>query len=69
MACLLGPYLPASLLCQVRCLKNRYGNTDEVGVFSMHQDGLRVVPDPSQLFLSSRQVLFCLSLLLCLIHS
>ncbi|GAB4818278.1 hypothetical protein N2152v2_005324 [Parachlorella kessleri] len=38
----------------VRCLKNRYGNTDEVGVFSMHEEGLRVVPDPSQLFLSSR---------------
>ncbi|PSC73730.1 DNA repair [Micractinium conductrix] len=40
----------------VRCMKNRYGNTDEVGVFEMHDDGMQVVPNPSALFLSDRDL-------------
>ena len=38
----------------VRCVKNRYGATDEVGVFSMEEAGLRAVPNPSAMFLSQR---------------
>lgn len=40
----------------VRCMKNRYGSTDEVGVFEMHDDGMQVVPNPSALFLSDRDL-------------
>jgi len=36
----------------VRALKNRFGATDEVGCFEMTGDGIKEVPDPSQLFLS-----------------
>jgi hypothetical protein len=28
----------------VRTIKNRYGSTDEVGVFEMHDDGMQVGP-------------------------
>jgi DNA repair protein RadA/Sms len=38
----------------VRCVKNRYGATDEVGVFSMEDAGLKAVSNPSALFLSAR---------------
>jgi DNA repair protein RadA/Sms len=34
--------------------KNRFGPTDEVGVFEMKNDGLAEVPNPSQSFLSER---------------
>ncbi|EFN56488.1 hypothetical protein CHLNCDRAFT_8491, partial [Chlorella variabilis] len=40
----------------VRSIKNRYGNTDEVGVFEMHDDGMQVVPNPSSIFLSDRDL-------------
>ena len=33
---------PPPFALQVRCMKNRYGNTDEVGVFEMHDDGMQV---------------------------
>lgn len=39
----------------LRCVKNRYGATDEVGVFAMEEQGLRAVPNPSAFFLSSRE--------------
>lgn len=35
----------------VRAHKNRFGNTDEICVFTMQSDGLHEVPNPSQLFL------------------
>ena len=38
----------------LRALKNRFGAVDEIGVFSMAQEGLEEVPNPSMLFLSSR---------------
>ena len=34
--------------------KNRYGSTDEVGVFEMIDAGLRPVPSPSALFMGER---------------
>lgn len=36
----------------VRCLKNRFGTTDEVGVFEMTSAGLKEVKDPSRVFTS-----------------
>ncbi len=38
----------------LRSVKNRYGATDEIGVFEMTGAGLRVVPNPSALFLGER---------------
>ena len=38
----------------VRAMKNRFGPTDEIGVFEMRQDGLKEVDNPSALFLSDR---------------
>jgi DNA repair protein RadA/Sms len=35
----------------IRAHKNRYGNTDEICVFTMQADGLHEVANPSQLFL------------------
>ena len=40
----------------LRATKNRFGSTNEVGVFEMHGDGLREVPNPSALFLAERPV-------------
>lgn len=36
----------------LRCLKNRYGSTNEVGLFEMTEKGLKEVTDPSGHFLS-----------------
>lgn len=38
----------------LRAAKNRFGSTNEVGVFEMDQDGLREVPNPSAAFLAER---------------
>lgn len=38
----------------LRATKNRFGATDEIGLFSMVQSGLREVSDPSALFLVRR---------------
>jgi DNA repair protein RadA/Sms len=38
----------------LRTVKNRFGGTDEIGVFEMAEEGLREVPNPSALFLSQR---------------
>ena len=38
----------------LRAAKNRFGSTDEVGVFLMGERGLNDVPDPSRAVLSSR---------------
>ena len=40
----------------LRAAKNRFGATDEVGVFEMTGSGLAEVPNPSALFLSGRDV-------------
>ena len=40
----------------LRALKNRFGPTDEIGVFEMTGKGLREVPNPSELFLSERDL-------------
>ncbi len=38
----------------LRSVKNRYGSTDEVGVFEMRGDGMKEVPNPSAAFLAER---------------
>jgi DNA repair protein RadA/Sms len=38
----------------LRAYKNRFGSIDEICVLSMHDDGLREVANPSELFLGSR---------------
>lgn len=38
----------------LRAVKNRYGSTNEIGVFSMNDTGLEEVPNPSQMLLSGR---------------
>ncbi len=40
----------------LRAQKNRFGPTDEIGVFEMTGRGLSQVPNPSELFLSHRDV-------------
>ncbi len=39
----------------LRALKNRFGSTNELGVFEMTEGGMESVENPSQLFLSQRQ--------------
>lgn len=39
----------------LRTVKNRFGATDEIGVFQMTEQGLAEVPNPSALFLSERR--------------
>lgn len=39
----------------LRAQKNRFGSTNEIGVFEMHEDGLVEVKNPSKLFLSERE--------------
>jgi DNA repair protein RadA/Sms len=38
----------------LRAHKNRFGSTNEIGVFEMRADGLAEVPNPSELFLAER---------------
>jgi len=39
----------------VRAQKNRYGSTNEAAIFEMHEDGLRIVANPSASLLAERQ--------------
>lgn len=39
----------------IRVVKNRFGPTDEIGVFQMRQEGLAEVPNPSEIFLEERR--------------
>ena len=34
----------------LRAVKNRFGSTNEIGIFEMGEDGLREVGNPSELF-------------------
>jgi DNA repair protein RadA/Sms len=40
----------------LRAMKNRYGSTNEIGVFEMRDTGLREVTNPSEVFLSERSI-------------
>ncbi len=39
----------------LRCVKNRFGSTNEIGVFDMREEGLVEVTNPSELFLEGRE--------------
>ena len=39
----------------LRAVKNRFGSTNEIGVFEMSDEGMREVPNPSEAMLSDRQ--------------
>jgi DNA repair protein RadA/Sms len=39
----------------LRAQKNRFGSTNEIGIFEMHREGLLEVKNPSELFLSERE--------------
>ena len=39
----------------LRALKNRFGSTNEIGIFEMFDGGLREVSNPSQVFLAERK--------------
>ena len=43
----------------LRSAKNRFGSTNEIGVFEMVEDGLREVPNPSEVMLSGRPATGC----------
>ncbi|MFC1934879.1 DNA repair protein RadA [Chloroflexota bacterium] len=45
---------PFSAYRLLRCVKNRFGSTNEVGIFEMKEQGLVEVDNPSQVFLSQR---------------
>ncbi len=38
----------------IRAMKNRYGSTNEIGVFDMTEGGLCEIPDPSEILLGER---------------
>ncbi len=46
---------PFSAYRLLRCVKNRFGSTNEIGVFEMRGQGLIEVDNPSQVFLSQRR--------------
>ncbi len=45
---------PVHAYRMLRASKNRFGATDEIGVFEMKQEGLVAVPNPSERFLAER---------------
>ncbi|MFA6981068.1 MAG: DNA repair protein RadA [Ignavibacteriaceae bacterium] len=41
----------------LRAIKNRFGSTNEIGIFEMHDTGLAEVTNPSKVFLGDRETL------------
>lgn len=52
----------------LRAVKNRFGSTDEVGIFSMTEHGLEEVPNPSAAFIKERGDMVPGSVLTCLVE-
>ena len=40
----------------LRAVKNRFGSTNEIGVFEMREEGLQEIPNPSETLLSGRPI-------------
>ena len=40
----------------LRAVKNRFGSTNEIGIFEMRQEGLAEVPNPSEYMLAGRPI-------------
>lgn len=49
----------------LRSVKNRFGSTNEIGVFEMCQDGLKEVKNPSEFMLAGRPEGACGSVVIC----
>ena len=49
----------------LRSVKNRFGSTNEIGVFQMEETGLREVANPSEIFLSERSKSISGSVVVC----
>ena len=43
----------------LRSVKNRFGSTDEIGVFEMRSNGMAEIPDPSTLFITGTDLAGC----------
>ena len=43
----------------LRSVKNRFGSTDEIGVFEMRSSGMTEIPDPSTLFITGTDLAGC----------
>lgn len=52
----------------LRAVKNRYGSTNEIGVFEMKENGMDEVPNPSQLLLAERPVGVSGSVVVCAVE-
>jgi DNA repair protein RadA/Sms len=52
----------------LRAVKNRYGSTNEIGVFEMKETGLEEIPNPSQLLLAERPTNVSGSVVVCSIE-
>ncbi len=52
----------------LRAAKNRFGSTNEIGVFEMLDTGLREVPNPSQMLLDGRPVGACGTCVACVME-
>ena len=49
----------------LRAVKNRFGSTNEIGVFEMRSAGLTPVENPSELFIADRNMLSPVSVVVC----
>ncbi|MBN1385239.1 MAG: DNA repair protein RadA [Elusimicrobia bacterium] len=52
----------------LRCFKNRFGSTNEVGIFEMLEEGLKEVKNPSELFISEKPTNASGSVITCIIE-
>jgi DNA repair protein RadA/Sms len=52
----------------LRSQKNRFGSTNEIGIFDMNESGLEEVKNPSEIFLSSRETEVTGSVITCSIE-
>lgn len=52
----------------LRCFKNRFGSTNEVGIFEMLEEGLQEVKNPSELFISEKPANASGSVITCIIE-
>ena len=52
----------------LRAIKNRFGSTNEIGVFSMDDDGLKEVENPSEMMLSGRPLNVSGSAVICAVE-
>jgi len=52
----------------LRSVKNRFGSTNEIGIFDMTADGLKEILNPSELFLPENQLVIAGSALTCVME-